>query len=77
MATETTYPANTREIFRRGGKYVPCQVMNWDKGPPPKYLVCNPLEGHGAGVLFIATQGMGTWMEEDVYEVARLLNAPR
>lgn len=66
---------NTREIFRQGARYIRCQVLNWSEGPPPKYIVCNPLEGHGAGTPFVATQGMGTWMEVDAYEVARLLNA--
>lgn len=64
-----------REIFRRGGRYVVCQVMNWQDGPPPKYLVCNPLSGPGAGIPFLATQGMGTWMEPDIYELASILNS--
>ena len=63
-----------REIFRKGGRYVMCQVLNWREGPPPKYLVCNPLSGHGAGQLFLAHQGLGTWMEADLYAVADELN---
>lgn len=65
---------HTREIFRRGGRYVMCQVMNWQDGPPPKYLLCNPLSGYGAGQLFLAHQGLGTWMEADLYSVANQLN---
>lgn len=63
-----------REIYRRGGRYVMCQVLNWREGPPPKYLVCNPLTGPDAGHCFLARQGMGTWMEADAYELAHVLN---
>ena len=63
-----------REIYRRGGRYVMCQVLNWRGGPPPKYIVCNPLTGPDAGHCFLARQGMGMWMEADAYELAHILN---
>lgn len=61
-----------REIFRRSGRYTQCQILNWDKGPPPKFLACHPLDGTHTG--FIAAQRMGTWAEIDIHEVERRLN---
>lgn len=59
-----------REIFRRGGRYEFCQVLNWHEGEPPKYLICCDDKGH----TFLANQAMGTWMESDLYLVAHRLN---
>ena len=50
-----------REIFMRGGRYVQCQILNWDSGEPPKYLACHALDGSLR--TFIASQGYGTWAE--------------
>jgi hypothetical protein len=61
-----------REIFRRGKRYVMCQIMNWEKGAPPRFLACHPLDGTNTD--FIAMQGLGTWMEADIHDVARWLN---
>lgn len=75
MTQRTTEPEyHKREIFRKNGQYVTCQILNWETGNPPKYLVCNPLTGHGAGQLILAHQGMGTWMEADLRSVADQLN---
>lgn len=62
---------HTREIFRQGGKYDQCQILNWQSGKPPKFLACHPLDGTND---FIAAQRMGTWAELDIYEVERRLN---
>lgn len=60
-----------REIFRSGGRYTQCQILNWEAGAPPKYLACHALDGTGD---FIAAQRMGTWAEIDIHEVERRLN---
>lgn len=56
-----------REIFAYG-RYIQCQILNWNDGPPPPYLVCNPLDGKYSEE-FIAKQGMGTWMRVDLREI--------
>jgi len=61
-----------REIFAYG-RYIECQILNWDSGPPPHALVCNPLDRDHREE-FIAMQGMGTWMRVDLCEVLRRLS---
>lgn len=58
-----------REIFAYG-RYLRCQILNWNEGPPPKYLVCNPLDATYREE-FLAEQGMGTWKRVDLRDVAR------
>ena len=69
--TETIERLQTREIFRKSGGYPQCQILNWQKGAPPKFLACwDPRrQDH-----FIAAQRMGTWAEIDIYEVEMRLN---
>lgn len=63
-----------REIFAYG-RYINCQILNWQDGPPPKYLICNPLDAIGERrEEFVARQGMGTWMRVDLREVVELAN---
>lgn len=61
-----------REIFAYG-RYLVCQILNWADGPPPKFLVCHPLD-RDYREEFLATQGMGTWMRVDLREALRLLS---
>lgn len=60
-----------REIFLYG-RYIPCQILNWDDGPPPKFLVCYPLDRHYRQEFF-AIQAMGTWMHIDLCEALRII----
>lgn len=60
-----------REIYAYG-RYIECQILNWKDGPPPKYLVCQPLDGHYRQE-FLAGQGMGTWMRIELRDVVREL----
>lgn len=53
-----------------GRREVLCQILNWDEGPPPKYLVCNPLDAEITQE-FLASQRMGTWMHTPLQEVMR------
>lgn len=61
-----------REIYMYG-RYVMCQIMNWDDGPPPKYILCHALHPDYREPFF-ARLGMGTWMRADPFEIARELN---
>jgi len=65
------YP--TREIVRRNGRYVQCQVMTkWTSSSDcPKWIACNDLE---TGEQFIASQRMGAWMEVDIIFFADQIN---
>lgn len=56
-----------REIFAYG-RYIRCQILNWQEGPPPKYLICNPL-GTGYREEFLAHQAMGTWARCDLRHI--------
>jgi hypothetical protein len=53
-----------REIFAFG-RYIKCQILNWDAGPPPPFLICHPLDPTYRQE-FLATRGMGTWMQVDL-----------
>jgi hypothetical protein len=53
-----------REIFAFG-RYIKCQILNWDDGPPPPFLICHPLD-QAYKQEFLATRGMGTWMHVDL-----------
>lgn len=59
------YPQRNIEI---GGRTVRCQVLNWNEGPPPRYIVCNALSSNDG--IFFAEQRMGAWCkasERDVW----------
>lgn len=59
------YPQRNIEI---GGRTVRCQVLNWNDGPPPRYIVCNALSSNDG--IFFAEQRMGAWCkasERDVW----------
>ena len=60
-----------REIWIHG-RYVQCQILNWNEGPPPHYIVCNPLDplGHFKEP-FIAHQTMGTWGKIELDDMMR------
>lgn len=61
-----------REIFAYG-RYINCQILNWQDGPPPKFLVCHPLHPDYREE-FLATVGMGTWMRIELRDaLARML----
>ncbi|TJW14430.1 MAG: hypothetical protein E5W82_10665 [Mesorhizobium sp.] len=53
-----------REIFAYG-RYIQCQILNWSEGPPPPYLICNPLDARYREE-FVAHQAMGTWAKCDL-----------
>jgi len=61
-----------REIYAYGG-YIRCQILNWQEGPPPTYIVCHPLH-ETYHETFIAKKGMGTWMRVDYPELTALLD---
>jgi hypothetical protein len=71
QAARSEYPQ--REIFMFG-RYINCQILNWDEGPPPKYIICHPLHPDYRED-FLAMQGMGTWMKADLRDVLRDLTA--
>lgn len=61
-----------REVYRRPGRYAWCQFMtSWKGGKPPKFIHVHDPEKNES---FVATQGMGTWMEVDVEEIVQRLN---
>lgn len=60
-----------REIYAFG-RYIMCQILNWDDGPPPRFLVCNPLDP-AYHEEFLAAQGMGIWMRVDLREALRMM----
>ena len=66
---ENRYPE--REIFAYG-RYIPCQILNWRDGPPPKFLICNPLDTHYHEE-FLAWQAMGTWARVELRDALREL----
>jgi hypothetical protein len=66
----TEYPE--REIYAYG-RYIKCQILNWDKGEPPPFLICNPLHPDYREE-FLATRGMGTWMHVDLRRVLWLIS---
>lgn len=55
------------------GRYIQCQILNWQEGPPPKYLACHPLDANYREEFF-ATQKMGTWMRVEPREILALLD---
>lgn len=62
-------PYNVKEYPQREiyafGRYIKCQILNWDDGPPPPFLICNPLDPVYREE-FLATRAMGTWMHVDL-----------
>lgn len=62
-----------REIFAYGN-YINCQILNWESGDPPRYLVCNPLHRDHREP-FLAIQALGTWMRVDLSEALRGIDA--
>lgn len=58
-----------------GSKSVNCQILNWQTGKPPKYLVCNPIDKNYPeyNQEFIAEQRMGAWMKADLCRVLESL----
>ena len=62
-----------REIYAYG-RYIPCQILNWQEGPPPKYIICHPLHKDYREE-FLARQAMGCWCRVDLRDVLRDLNA--
>lgn len=53
-----------REIFAYG-RYIQCQILNWEVGAPPPFLICHPLDPTYRQE-FLAMRGMGTWMHVDL-----------
>lgn len=62
-----------REIFAFG-RYINCQILNWESGEPPRFLVCNPLDKDHREP-FLAMQGLGTWMHVDLRDALRTIDA--
>jgi len=62
-----------REIFAYG-QYIMCQILNWESGEPPKFLICNPLDGRHHEP-FLAKIGLGTWMRVDLTEALSTLQS--
>lgn len=58
-----------REIFAYG-RYLRCQILNWEHGDPLPYIVCNPLD-RDYREQFLAAPSMGTWARVDLREVAQ------
>lgn len=58
---------NTRKI-EYGNKSVLCQILNWQNGEPPRYIVCHPIDPQYPEIRedFVAKQRMGAWMKEDL-----------
>lgn len=54
------------------GREVLCQILNWDEGPPPDFIVCNPLD-KDYREMFLAHQAMGTWMKCELREALMLM----
>lgn len=51
-----------------GRREILCQILNWSEGPPPKYLVCHPLDAEITQE-FVASQRNGAWMHAPLQEV--------
>ena len=64
-----------REIYMHG-RYVRCQILNWEDGPPPQFLICNPLHKDHSEE-FLAHQAMGTWARCDLRAALRKLQPTR
>lgn len=62
-----------REIYMYG-RYVRCQILNWQDGPPPDFLICHPLHADYREE-FLAHQAMGTWARCDLREALCKLEA--
>lgn len=74
IVDQTPREYSKREIFVHR-RYISCQILNWDQGPPPKYLICHPLDPQGYYKHeFFARQGVGTWMAVDLREVLNELD---
>jgi hypothetical protein len=50
-----------------GHRDILCQILNWTDGPPPKYLICNPLDDQYREE-FLAVQKLGAWMKIKLHE---------
>lgn len=64
-----------RLITGKNGSEVWCEIFRgFEKGAPDKYILCHNLLN---GMLFIAEQRMGAWMEVDMYKIHDVMNGNR